>query len=47
MSSWLSMFDGCLEVLPPLSDEQMLEPIRVLDAIVKSVATGETVRLRP
>jgi len=31
----------------PLSDEQMLEPIRVLDAIVKSVATGETVRLRP
>jgi len=30
----------------PLTDEQMLEPIRVLDAIVKSVATGETVRLR-
>ena len=30
----------------PLGDEQMLEPIRVLDAIVKSVATGQTVRLR-
>lgn len=29
----------------PLSDQQMLEPIRVLDAIVESVATGETVRL--
>jgi len=31
----------------PLTDAQMLEPVRVLDAIVKSVATGETVRLRP
>lgn len=30
----------------PLSDEQMLEPVRVLDAIVKSAATGQTVRLR-
>jgi predicted dehydrogenase len=29
----------------PLSDEQMLEPIRVLDAIVASVATGKSVRL--
>jgi len=31
----------------PLGDEQMLEPVRVLDAIVKSVATGQAVRLRP
>ena len=31
----------------PLADEAMLEPIRVLDAIVKSVASGQTVRLRP
>jgi len=29
----------------PLTDQQMLEPIRVLDAIVNSAATGETVRL--
>ncbi|HUT37516.1 MAG TPA: Gfo/Idh/MocA family oxidoreductase [Planctomycetota bacterium] len=31
----------------PLVDAEMLEPIRVLDAIVKSAATGQTVRLRP
>jgi len=30
----------------PLTDAEMLEPVRVLDAIVKSVATGQTVRLR-
>ena len=31
---------------PPLAAEQMFEPVRVLDAIVESVKTGQTVRLR-
>jgi len=30
----------------PLADEAMLEPVRVLDAIVKSATTGQTVRVR-